>query len=77
MRSRVMAVVSVEGGPSRECLDNVFNLLKGNVQCVDEENLLDSDEVGGLLLVVLCCFLFCSLWRLLCFVVWLILGSSC
>ena len=54
LRSRVMAVVSVEGGPSRESLDNVFSLLKGNVQCVDEENLLDSDEVRIISVVVLC-----------------------
>lgn len=40
-----MAVVSVEGGPSREALDSVFNLLKNNVQCVDEDQVLDSDEV--------------------------------
>lgn len=42
-----MAVVSVEGGPSREALDNVFNLLKNNVQCVEEDQVLDSDEVRG------------------------------
>lgn len=53
-RSRVMAVVSVEGGPSRECLDNVFSLLKGNVQCVEEDQLLDSDEVRTVVLCLLC-----------------------
>ncbi len=49
-----MAVVSVEGGPSREALDNVFNLLKSNVQCVEEDQVLDSDEVR-LFLECLCC----------------------
>ena len=44
-RSRVMAIVSVDGGPSREALDSVFSLLKGNVQCEDEDDLMDNDEV--------------------------------
>ena len=41
-----MAIVSVEGGPSRESMDSVFRLLKGNVQCTDEDELLDNDEVS-------------------------------
>jgi hypothetical protein len=42
---RVLAVVSVEGGPDRESLDSVFSLLKGNVTCDDETELLDNEEV--------------------------------
>lgn len=51
-RSRVLAVVSVDGGPTRESLDSVFNLVKGNVQCQVEEDLMDSDEVRTLCLCV-------------------------
>jgi hypothetical protein len=43
---RVLAIVSVDGGPTREALDSVFGLLKGNVQCEDENELMDNDEVG-------------------------------
>jgi hypothetical protein len=41
----VLAIVSVDGGPTREALDSVFGLLKGNVQCEDENELMDNDEV--------------------------------
>ena len=44
----------MEGGPSREALDNVFSLLKSNVQCVDQDQLLDSDEVSVFANVVTC-----------------------
>ena len=38
-------MVSVDGGPTREALDSVFTLLKENVQCEDEDELMDNDEV--------------------------------
>jgi hypothetical protein len=44
----VLAVVSVDGGPTRESLDSVFNLLKGNVQCGEGEEPMDNDEVRRL-----------------------------
>jgi hypothetical protein len=42
---RVLAIVSVDGGPTREALDSVFGLLKGNVQCEEEDEMMDNDEV--------------------------------
>lgn len=41
---RVLAVVSVEGGPSRESLDCVFNLLKGNMISGEEGESGENDE---------------------------------